>query len=403
MKKITIMALLACVITLLVSQQAMAARPHVGDTITNTATATYNDAASVAMTPVSASVNVTVTQVYSVTVALAQNTKSGTANGTVSYTAVITNTGNGTDTFNLTNAHQASGWSPTSVTFYSDAGLTTTITATNALGPDNGTQTVYAKVVIPGSATDGQQSVDRFTATSQGLGTVSAYDTGTTTVGVADLSTSTNAASASPVKANDSVTYTVHLHNTGTYDASNVVAKETIPAGVTYVSSSEGAWDAPTKTLTVNYGALAMGGTHDITLTVTVNGGQTDLTVLTANAKVDYDTGTNVMTQVSKDAAMTVHAPRLTVTKVSDKATAAPGDTIHYTVTVTNSGNDVATSVVLVDTLSTYITNVRNLSVTGGTGSYDGAANKITVNPTGNTLGVGATMTIVYDVDVKTS
>ncbi|MGM0564879.1 MAG: proprotein convertase P-domain-containing protein [Pseudomonadota bacterium] len=47
--------------------------------------------------------------------------------------------------------------------------------------------------------------------------------------------------------------------------------------------------------------------------------------------------------------------PSLSVTKSSDVANASPGDTITYTVSVTNSGNGIAKDVYLEDTLSPYI------------------------------------------------
>jgi len=63
----------------------------------------------------------------------------------------------------------------------------------------------------------------------------------------------------------------------------------------------------------------------------------------------------------------TVNAPDLTVKKTVDKADALPGDTLTYTVTVTNIGSDPATSVQLVDTFPDGTTDTRSLSdIPGG-------------------------------------
>lgn len=63
----------------------------------------------------------------------------------------------------------------------------------------------------------------------------------------------------------------------------------------------------------------------------------------------------------------TVNAPDLTVKKMVDRADAIPGDTLTYTVVVTNIGSDPATSVQLVDTFPNGTTETRSLSdIPGG-------------------------------------
>jgi len=54
-------------------------------------------------------------------------------------------------------------------------------------------------------------------------------------------------------------------------------------------------------------------------------------------------------------ATMTVALPNLSIVKYADKASAAPGDIITYTETITNTGAGIAPSVVVTDSLGPYI------------------------------------------------
>ncbi len=94
----------------------------------------------------------------------------------------------------------------------------------------------------------------------------------------------------------------------------------------------------------------------------------------------------------------------LTITKVVDQATAAPNDTLVYTVVVTNSGPSTATNVDLTDTLPTGITFVSGTTTVGGQ-SVVGSGGSPTVTSTIGTLlsGQSATITINATVDAGTS
>ncbi|TDI87126.1 MAG: DUF11 domain-containing protein [Chloroflexi bacterium] len=87
----------------------------------------------------------------------------------------------------------------------------------------------------------------------------------------------------------------------------------------------------------------------------------------------------------------------LAVSKAVDNATPSEGDTITYTVTLTNKGPDDATSVVVTDQLPD---GVSYLSDDGG-GAYTPATGVWTVGSVAN--GVTATLTITATVDADTS
>jgi len=399
-KKLIMTFLLACLMSIVAAQQAMAARPSVGTSITNTLTANYTDAASAAMPQESASVAITVLQVYSVSVTPTTDAKNGFNNLHVVYAFTVTNTGNGPDTFDLTSVYK-SGWTPTSVTFYSDAGETTSITDTGLL-TEGGAKTVYAKVIIPNSVTapSGTTSVEWFTATSRGDVTQAAHEIATTSVGVAELDTSTKTSDKASYKAGETVIYTVHTKNDGVLGATSVVLTDVIPVGLTYLSASEGSYDGGTKTVTVNVGDLAAGASHDITIRATLNAGLIDQTDITNTANWTYVCG-SLSESESASCIIAVDAPKLKAQKTANPTTAKPGDTVEYTVTITNIGHDSATNVTIADVVPT--TYLAFGSITGQTGcSASQAGGTVTATPTGGTLAAGAAMTFKFTVTVNT-
>lgn len=109
--------------------------------------------------------------------------------------------------------------------------------------------------------------------------------------------------------------------------------------------------NALTNTLTA--GALTAApadGTHTTNLTFTTTA--TDLTpavvTYTTTAGNGNETTTTVKDQI------------LTITKVADLASAKPGETITYTITVTNVSTNAATGASIIDTVPTYTTYVTN-------------------------------------------
>ncbi len=94
----------------------------------------------------------------------------------------------------------------------------------------------------------------------------------------------------------------------------------------------------------------------------------------------------------------------LTITKDVDETTAAPGDTLVYTIVVTNSGPSTATNVDLTDTLPTGVTFVTGTTTVGGQ-TVNGSGGSPTVTSTIGTLlsGQSATITIDATIDVGTT
>ena len=113
-------------------------------------------------------------------------------------------------------------------------------------------------------------------------------------------------------------------------------------------------------------------------------------------------------------AAFQVVVPSLTATKtavvtadglgnVAPNAKAIPGATVHYTISITNSGTATATAVNITDDIPTNTTFLGGLVLgnpgVGGTETYvAGPPAQVTV--TGETIAVGQTMTLDFDVTI---
>ncbi len=97
-----------------------------------------------------------------------------------------------------------------------------------------------------------------------------------TTVSALDDLSIQKSASAASVKIGAYLTYTLTASNSGPSDATGVVISDSLPAGLTYDSSSQGS--LANGTLTVNVGDLAAKATDTVTIVVTVTSGTTSFT-----------------------------------------------------------------------------------------------------------------------------
>ena len=196
----------------------------------------------------------------------------------------------------------------------------------------------------------------------------------------------------------DTVSFEIEVANNGTAQATNVSLTDSLPAGITLVSSSvtQGSYNATNGLFTI--GTLNAGGTATLTLTGTVDVGQggntiTNITTAAAGDQPDPSTAGDDL-----DEAVTVEddADLVTVkTLASGDSTPAEGDTVSFEIEVTNNGTAQATNVSLTDSLPAGITFVSS-SVTQG--SYNSATGLFTIG----TLNAGstATLTLTGTVDV---
>ncbi len=204
----------------------------------------------------------------------------------------------------------------------------------------------------------------------------------------ADLSI-TKTASPDPVIVGQDLTYTITVTNNGPDQANGVTVTDTLPPGVAYVSAlpSQGSCIG-TTTVTCSIGSLSAGGSAAISIVVTTlwDGTISNSSSVTGTES-DPDTGNNftsVLTTVSPSV-------DLSVTKSDSPDPVDVGDSLLYTITVTNNGPSDATGVTVTDTLPA---GVDYVSATPSQGSCIGT---ITVTCSlGNLLnGASATVMIV--------
>jgi trimeric autotransporter adhesin len=250
-----------------------AASPLAGTSIGNQASATYVDGSAVTRSVSSNLVTTTVQQVAALTItqSLAKTAAAGTQ---VSYPVTLTNTGNGTDSFALTQTNTG-GFAFTSVTFYADANgdgvadNTTPITTTGSLAPG----AVFRFVAVgnvPTTATTLATDVLVITATSGFAPAVLASVTDTTTITAnAVISvTKTMSAVSGPSPSTAPHTITLSYSNTGNIAATGVTLTDALPAGMTYVPGS-GRWSVTGATVLTDATADLQGPGPTIDYSVT--------------------------------------------------------------------------------------------------------------------------------------
>ena len=162
-----------------------------------------------------------------------------------------------------------------------------------------------------------------------------------------------------PVNAGGTLNYTATVANAGPQDATNVVATMTLPAGVTFVSTT-GCAEDPNGVPTCSLGTIAAGANVAYSVQVTVD--VTTSGTITNNASVTSDvTDPNLADNAIAENTF-IDLPLGTITIVKNTAPAAAGDgTFEFTSTDTDldaisltTVSNVATSAALPKVAGTY-------------------------------------------------
>ncbi len=165
------------------------------------------------------------------------------------------------------------------------------------------------------------------------------------------------------VLAGATITYTLTASNDGDGDATGVEITDQLPPGVTFVGADPGcAEDA--GLVTCDLGEIGAGASISVDITVTVDEAFCGSIVNSADISASNETGGATENNSSNDVTNTVDCgeatpPDLQVTKTSDAdGVLEEGDDFHYTITVTNTGDEEATGVELVDVVPAEAVNV---------------------------------------------
>ena len=233
---------------------AHAAAPSAGTNISNIASASYTDSNGSNKTVTSNVVTTTVLQVASFTL-IADQTKTANANGQVSLSHTLTNTGNGSDTFNVAVVNNDTRDNTTDN--YDFSGLNVYLDANKDGVPDSQTPVTSVTLAAGQSVNlivQATTASNNVTAGDLGKLTVSAisgFDTSVTAKNVDTVKITNGAvisllksASVSNVDATSSspaareVEYTLAYQNTGNTTATNVTITDVLPSNLTYVAGS---------------------------------------------------------------------------------------------------------------------------------------------------------------------
>ena len=189
----------------------------------------------------------------------------------------------------------------------------------------------------------------------------------------------------STAKVGDTLTYTITLTNNGNADGKVTVTDE-VPTGTTLVADSitaNGSYNEENKTITWTDVKVEAGKTAEVSFKVTIN--SDTKTSVTNKAVIDGNKPTEeVETKVAN----------ITGAKSVDKSTAKVGDTLTYTITLTNNGNADG-KVTVTDEIPTG-TRIKDENTTG----YNKETNTMTWSNV-EVKANGGTATLTLEVVVK--
>jgi len=316
------------------------------------------------------------------------------AGNNITYTQVVTNSGPSVAT-----AATITEVTPPNTTFFSigtppagwscttpSVGNTGTITCTNPSFAV-GTASFSIAVTVIGTATAGTAINDTATVTSSTTDPNLANNSATASDVVAtnteaDL-VATNSASPTTVAAGSNVSYTQSVTNNGPAAATSVTFTQTTPPNTNFQSITPPAGWVCTKpavgaagTITcTDVSSLALNASASFTLVLQVNSATASGTniaeTVTANASNIVPNSTSNSATATVVVANANSADMAIVKTATPSPTVASGDTLTYTLQVTNNGPASATDVTVTDPLPSDVTFL-SVNTTAGTCSEAG-------------------------------
>ncbi|MFO7998951.1 MAG: hypothetical protein R6U86_08225, partial [Bacteroidales bacterium] len=205
----------------------------------------------------------------------------------------------------------------------------------------------------------------------------------------------TKSASPTQVFVGDEVTYTMVVSNNNPVAALGVVVTDELPDGISFVSASDGGtFNALTNTVTWNLDDLATDASITLTLIARVDSDVPAGTVITNFALADNENAD--FPSESNPAPITAIARAdLMIMKGADVGSAYNGETVTYTLTVTNLGPSAASNVVISDLLPPQVDFVS----ASDEGTYN--ADNHSVSWTLPDMASQATLTLTIEVVVR--
>ncbi len=213
--------------------------------------------------------------------------------------------------------------------------------------------------------------------------------------------------------ANGVVTVTLTFANAGTATGFEVAAQDTLPTGLTYdggLTYVSGVTPLSLQesggTVSAAWTSLQVNETSTIRFRARLDGNvvngqviKNTATVTQATTLPGQDAGERFQANVTDDAAVTVIAPDLELTKDDGQGSVEPGALVVYGLTVHNSGPVGATGVVISDTVPLH-TVFNTAGSSAGWSCADGAAANTTCQYSVGTLAASGTTRVQFAVKV---
>ena len=217
---------------------------------------------------------------------------------------------------------------------------------------------------------------------------------------VIDLSVTKSAAPLQP-SVGDEVTFTVSVSNAGPSDATGVVLTDTLPPGVTFISSNPAVGNFNFASGDWTLGDLASGATQTIEIVAVINQFTeiTNVAEITSANEFDIDSTPGDGNASDDDQASVTLTPAsadLSLTKIVSNDKPNLGDEVTFTVTLSNAGPNVAEDILVRDAFPVGMT-LRSSSPS--VGSYDSTSGRWTVPSLAS--GSSATLDLIATVDTQ--
>ncbi|WP_002149255.1 DUF11 domain-containing protein [Bacillus cereus] len=335
---------------------------------------------------------------------------------TITYTTTITNTGNTAATnITFTSAIPASTtFIPNSVTINGvqqpGAQPALGVNIPNIAPGETVTVTFQVNVISipPSSSIMGNDTIlYSYTVDPNGTPATTSTSTNIVTNPVLDaMITMVKSVDQTLVTLGDTITYTTILTNNGNTNATNITFTDLIPGGTTFVSDSVTINGITQLGLTPNtgvtIGTIAPNSSISISFQVTATSTPVQNPIAnSATASYTFIADPNApivsRTVTSNTVFTTINTATILSSKQVDKAFSRIGDTLTYTITLTNNGNSSVQNVIFTDTMpsgTTFITNT--FSINGIPQSGANPTNGVNIGP----ITAGTTVTVSFQVNV---
>ncbi|MCI0702618.1 MAG: hypothetical protein L0241_16160 [Planctomycetia bacterium] len=256
------------------------------------------------------------------------------------------------------------------------------------------------------TATNGQQFQISYTGGSDGNDVTLTAITAPPAP-VVDLSV-TKTDNTTVVAAGQAITYTVVASNPGTVTVTGATLVDNFPTtltGVTWTSSASGGASGNSASGSGNISqtlTLLPGSSVTYTINATVSSSATLGSAITNTATISTPSGTTDSVPSNNSATdmnTVVQMVDLSVTKTDGQTNVAPGQTITYTIAVSNAGATAVNGAILIDNFPATLTGVTWTSsasggATGNTASGSGNINETLNLPVGSLVTYTVTATV---------